>query len=83
MQQSCIDTYEQDRETFDRVGLRFGVGAALHLGRVAHGGMSAREFTLLGDSVNVAFRIEALTRPLREPVIVHAVDKMPSLPGLA
>ena len=111
MQQSCIDTYEAHRDVLESAGLSFGACAAIHIGRVAYGGMSSREFTLLGDAVNVAFRVEALTRALKEPVLVtdaflsdwekgpsycrplgpqsikgrrepvtvHAVDRMPSL----
>jgi len=61
-----------NREIFDRVGARFGVGIAMHRGRVAYGGMSAREFTILGDPVNIVFRMEALTRTLGCPLIVSA-----------
>jgi len=70
MQQSCIDTYKMHQDVLDSVGLSFGACAALHIGRVACGGMSSREFTLIGDAVNVAFRVEALTRSLNEPVLV-------------
>lgn len=70
MQQSCINTYEAHRNVLDAAGLSFGACAAIHIGRVAYGGISAQEFTLLGDAVNVAFRVEALTRLLKEPVLV-------------
>lgn len=70
MQQSCIDTYKLHQDVLEAAGLTFGACAALHIGRVAYGGMSSREFTLLGDAVNVAFRVEALTRSLNEPVLV-------------
>lgn len=72
MQQSCIDTYNAHRDVLEKAGLTFATGAAIHMGRVAYGGMSAREFTLLGDAVNVTFRIEALTRTLNEPVLTTA-----------
>lgn len=72
MQQACIDTYNTHRHLLEPAGLKFGTGAALHIGRVAYGGMSAREFTLLGDAVNVTFRVEALTRTLGEPVLTTA-----------
>jgi adenylate cyclase len=57
-------------ETLARVGLAFRTGAALHLGSVAYGAISAGEFTLLGDAVNLAFRLESLTRELDRPVLV-------------
>jgi len=72
LQKSSLETHETHREALEPLGLRFATGAALHVGRVAYGGMSAREFTLLGDAVNLAFRIEALTRRLERPVIVSS-----------
>ena len=72
MQQACIDTFNTHRHVLEPAGLKFGTGAAIHLGRVAYGGMSAREFTLLGDAVNVTFRVEGLTRTLGEPVLTTA-----------
>ena len=53
-------------------GLHFGSGAALHLGPAAYGAFSSREFTLLGDAVNLAFRLESLTRVLNQRVLVSA-----------
>ena len=72
MQQSCIDTYAAHQEVLDAAGLTFAACASIHVGRVAYGGMSSREFTLIGDAVNVAFRVESLTRKLNEPVLVTA-----------
>lgn len=46
------------------IGHTFQLGASLHRGRVAYGRLSSSEFTLLGDSVNLAFRLESLTRQL-------------------
>jgi len=36
----------------------------------AYGAISSSEFTLLGDAVNLAFRIEALTRDLEKEILV-------------
>jgi class 3 adenylate cyclase len=66
---SCHKIYEQRKEVFDSVGQKFGVGVALHTGRVAYGGMSQGEFTLVGDPVNLTFRIESLTRSLGREVL--------------
>jgi adenylate cyclase len=57
-------------ETLARVDLSFKTGAAIHLGPVAYGAISAGEFTLLGDAVNLAFRLEALTREFDKPILV-------------
>lgn len=57
-------------ELFERIGRRFEVGVALHTGKVAYGGLSAGEFTLVGDPVNLTFRLEALTRGLGANLLV-------------
>jgi len=72
LQESCIDTYHANRELLETMGLTFATGTAIHLGRVAYGGMSAREFTLLGDAVNLAFRLENLTREVGHSVLTSA-----------
>jgi adenylate cyclase len=69
--QRVAEQVEQDhQEALVRVGLSFRTGAAVHLGPVAYGAISAGEFTLLGDSVNLAFRLEALTREFDKPILV-------------
>lgn len=68
----CQQTYEDRRELFDGLGLTFGAGAALHLGKVAYGGMSQGEFTLVGDPVNLAFRMETLTRTIGRRVLASS-----------
>ncbi len=47
-------------------------GVALHTGEVAHGGMGGGERTLIGDAVNVAFRLEALTRDIDALVVTSS-----------
>ena len=69
MLQSCIETYDAHRELLEDVGLAFGSGVGIHLGRVVYGGLSSQEFSLIGDPVNVAFRLEALTREAGYPVL--------------
>ncbi|HSJ04934.1 MAG: adenylate/guanylate cyclase domain-containing protein [Verrucomicrobium sp.] len=44
----------------------------LHLGPVALGAMGKGINTALGDAVNLAFRIESLTRQTKQPVLVSA-----------
>lgn len=66
---ACEKTYQARREVFDGIGHDFSAGVALHQGEVAYGGMSQKEFTLVGDPVNLTFRLETLTRTLNEPVL--------------
>jgi adenylate cyclase len=68
----CDEVQERHRGVLEPRGLRFGSGAALHLGPAAYGAFSSREFTLLGDAVNLAFRLESLTRVLNQRVLVSA-----------
>lgn len=81
---SCQRIYGERPAVFDAVGRNFEVGVALHIGKVAYGGMSQGEFTLVGDPVNLAFRIESLTRELGRSVVVSGdfVREMPELRGL-
>ncbi|NNE90365.1 MAG: FHA domain-containing protein [Verrucomicrobiales bacterium] len=62
--QACEDTYHSRRDLFESHDVSFEAGLALHIGKVAYGGMSQGEFTLLGDPVNLTFRLETLTREL-------------------
>lgn len=72
MRVACDEVQQEHRAVLDAFGLRFGSGAAVHLGPAAYGAFSPREFTLLGDAVNLAFRLEALTRTLNQAVLVSS-----------
>ena len=50
--------------------LRCGVG--LHIGEAAAGAVTRGERTVLGDAVNIAFRIESLTRGLQQSVLASS-----------
>lgn len=78
---SCEKIYESHPDVFAKIGRRFEVGVALHTGKVAYGGMSQGEFTLVGDPVNLTFRLEALTRELGSNVLVSG-DYVKELPGI-
>ncbi len=70
LHQSCERIEEVHRDLFERTGLTFRAGAALHLGQVATGRVGQGEFTLVGDTVNITVRIESLTRALGKNVLV-------------
>jgi adenylate cyclase len=72
MRQVCQRVNETHQATLATLGLSFQTGAALHRGSAAYGAMSASEFTLLGDAVNLAFRLESLTRDLGKEILVSA-----------
>lgn len=72
MHSACEDVRHEHRRVLDPLDLGFSSGAAVHMGSAAYGAFSAREFTLLGDAVNLAFRLESLTRTLGEHVLVSS-----------
>lgn len=82
---SCHKIYELKKDVFDSVGQKFGAGVALHTGKVAYGGMSQGEFTLVGDPVNLTFRIESLTRTLDREVLTTSefMNAAPAMRELA
>ena len=54
-------------------GLSFRIGCGIHMGQVALGNIgkaAARDFTVVGDCVNVAFRIESLCREIGRPILL-------------
>ena len=68
----CDKIYEGHKDVFDEIHHDFSAGIALHMGEVAYGGMSQSEFTLVGDPVNLTFRLESLTRVLNENVLASS-----------
>lgn len=66
----ALAVYNEEREM---VGLeRLDFGTALHLGEVAYGNVGAPgrlDFTVIGQAVNVASRVEALTKVLGKPIL--------------
>lgn len=67
---SCDRIYKKRPDVFEKIGREFKIGVGLHTGKVAYGGMSQGEFTLVGDPVNLTFRLEALTRELPGDVLL-------------
>ncbi len=63
----------EERRAKGKAELRFGV--ALHVGDVIYGNIGSRrrlDFTVIGPAVNMASRIEALTKVLRRSVLISA-----------
>lgn len=53
--------------------LHFAIGCGIHMGEAMFGNMGGaarREFTAIGDCVNIAFRIESLCKELKRPIVV-------------
>ena len=67
---SCKRIHESRPDVFEGAGAEFSAGLALHVGKVAYGGMSQGESTLVGDPVNLTFRLESLTRKFDRQVLI-------------
>ncbi|MCR9136752.1 MAG: adenylate/guanylate cyclase domain-containing protein [Alphaproteobacteria bacterium] len=68
-----IETENSRRAATDEPRIECGI--ALHIGDVIYGNVGGRnrlDFTVIGPAVNLASRIEALTRELDRPVLVSA-----------
>lgn len=70
LREACARIGNEQAETFSEHDLTLESGIGLHLGKVAHGQMGQGTFTMLGDAVNITFRLESLTRPLNRDILV-------------
>lgn len=70
MRTACDEVENEHRSTLSEAELEFRSGTALHLGPTAQGAFGAQGFNLLGDAVNLAFRLEGLTRQMGDRVLV-------------
>src|SRR6516164_3758599 len=68
-----LGTLNKARRAADRAEVRIGIG--LHLGEVIFGNVGAvdrLDFTVIGPAVNLASRIEGLTKRLLRPILVSS-----------
>ncbi len=72
LRESCSLIQEEMKWTFERYGVEFSSGVALHLGEVSWGQLGQGGLTMLGDAVNTTFRIQALTRQLGSDILVSS-----------
>jgi adenylate cyclase len=64
--------------TAARPDLAFAIGCAVHAGEAilgSVGGVTRRDFTAVGDCVNVAFRLESLCKELKRPILASRAVK--------
>jgi len=72
MRNSCRFVQERHQAALASLDRPFRAGLSLHCGKLVYGAFSAQAFTMIGDAVNVAFRLEGLTRTLDEPILVSS-----------
>jgi adenylate cyclase len=68
-----LDAINRARRENGRIEVRIGIG--LHLGEVIYGNVGAADrldFTVIGPAVNLASRIEGLTKRLLRPILVSS-----------
>lgn len=68
-----LGTINKARRKADQTEIRMGIG--LHLGEVIYGNVGAADrldFTVIGPAVNLASRIEGLTKRLLRPILVSS-----------
>ncbi|HAU22841.1 MAG TPA: hypothetical protein DCS24_09680 [Erythrobacter sp.] len=68
--QSRLDALNEERERRGLAAINHGIG--LHFGKAQYGNIGGAErldFTLIGREVNIAWRIEGLTKPLEERLL--------------
>src|SRR5439155_13568489 len=61
-----------------RPDMAFAIGCAVHAGEAMlgnMGGMSRRDFTAVGDCVNVTFGLESLCKKLKRPILASRAVK--------
>jgi len=65
-----MDTWNNQRRSEGEPDILIGIG--VHFGQAVLGDIGAHrlEFAVIGNTVNVASRLEALTRPLGEPLVI-------------
>ncbi|QJE98403.1 adenylate/guanylate cyclase domain-containing protein [Luteolibacter luteus] len=72
MGQACATVQEQHHGLLGTTGLTFRSGTGVHMGSAAYGAIGPGEFTLIGDAVNLTFRLEALTREVDHNVLLSS-----------
>ncbi|NLR98014.1 adenylate/guanylate cyclase domain-containing protein [Rhizobium sp. P38BS-XIX] len=69
--QAAVSALNEENRKLGREVLRYGVG--VHVGDVMYGNIGSRtrlDFTVIGPAVNIASRLETLTKEVKRPVLL-------------
>jgi adenylate cyclase len=72
--QSAMTTLNKEHIRVGRAALEYGIG--VHAGDVMYGNIGSRtrlDFTVIGPAVNIASRLESLTKEIKHPVLLSKV----------
>lgn len=68
--EKCNELQQQHGEMLEPMGLCVEAGVGIHMGQVVLSPVSSGSQTILGDPVNVTFRLEGLTRQLGQQILI-------------
>lgn len=68
----CKTIQAQNEKILEPLGIELSSGVGIHFGEVILSPVTAGVQTILGDAVNVTFRLESLTRELKENILISS-----------
>jgi adenylate cyclase len=79
---ACAELEQAHQAILAPHGLKFAAGVGIHMGPVTYSSIGSTARTIIGDAVNVTFRLEGLTRQIARKILLSGelVNRCPNLP---